>query len=173
MKRLQPQQQEFLKLTSQDFEDVILGIPVKPLPEVYGNIFASQPGLREGGHMVLTTTRLIYCPKRLPGSWVWHFANLSGISVQASLLKSVIMLSHDGLDHRWQTLKKGANLVMNAWTDWRTHRKDLFNYPAYTVRRPNAGKRIRCVKCTSPLPEEVGTANQVSCFACNSQYRIR
>ena len=169
---IQSSQQQFLDATTHDFESLIIALPVKPMREIYGNIFAVQPGLREGGHMVLTNTRLVYCPERNPGAWVWHFANLAGVSVSASLMKSVIMLSHDGVDHRWQTLKKGATEVMNAWTSWRQLGSSLYKYPEYKIKRPNDGKRVRCVKCKSPLPDEASSRDSVNCGACNSSYYV-
>lgn len=167
---IQPSQQRFLDSTLQDFENVIIGIPVLPLKEFWGNIFAEDPRLKRGGHMIVTNCRLIFCPKDNPGSWVWHFNELQGLSIQSSLLKSIITLSMDGVDLRWQTLRKGANELANSWNSWRQFGSAFARYPSFKVNHPNSGENIKCKKCGLSLNIEIeDTAKlQKHCGACYS-----
>jgi hypothetical protein len=167
---IQPSQQRFLSSTMQDFEYEIIGIPVLPIQEIWGNIFAADPSLKRGGHLMVTNTRVVYCPRDNPGAWVWHFADLQGLSVQASLLKSVITLSMDGADLRWQTLKRGANEVAAAWSTWRQTGSIFANYPEFEVDSPEINQVVRCGKCGAPMTiEQRDVANsEKRCLACYS-----
>ncbi len=167
---IQQTQQRFLDSTMQDFEYVIIGIPVLPIKEFWGNIFAADPSLKRGGHLMVTNTRVVYCPKDNPGAWVWHFGDLQGLSVQASLLKSVITLSMDGVDLRWQTLKRGANEVAAAWSSWRQVGSLLSKYPEFQIGRVNADQVIKCGKCGVPMAiEDKDVAHsEKRCMACYS-----
>jgi hypothetical protein len=107
---------------------------------------------------------------------VWHFAELEGLSVQASLLKSVITISISGVDLRWQTLKRGANEVASVWSDWRQIGSALAQYPEFEVEIVSieSSQVLKCKKCRCPITIEKVDQDSMRkrCGACYSLHTL-
>jgi len=168
---INPGQMGFISTTCQPWESILLGVPVLPEQEAWGNIFAIDDSLKKGGHLVVTTSRIIYCPKKNPGAWPWSFDELNGLSVQTSLFKSLITITQDsGLFLRWRTLGKGAKTVLDSWTSWNQVGKAINHFVTIDSDFDQSRHIKICGYCKVPLRnlEESRNLNQHRCTACFS-----
>jgi hypothetical protein len=81
-----------------------------------------------------------------------------------------VTLSIDGVDFRWQTLKRGASEVANAWNNWRYGISMLGSYPEFVIENVGIDQVVNCGKCRSPITIESDDLKiqEKRCGACYS-----
>jgi len=174
LKEIKDIQLQSIEKTSQSWEEIQIAIPILPLDKDLGNIFALDPSFRAGGHMVVTNARLVFCPLDSSGIWPWHFAELKELSIQSSLLKSILTVKKAEVEMRWQTLPKGGNAVREAWNFWTTVGKSRFTYPEFEIQINESKKTRECGLCCLPIKieENLHENKDVRCGACYSLNRL-
>jgi hypothetical protein len=161
---IQSGQKKFIDKTSQAWEEVLLGIPFMPVKEWWGSPFAMPP-FDKGGHIVVTTSRFVLCPRATPAAWPFHFAELRAVSTDIKLTRARLAWTDaDDIEVRWDTLRKGAKVAQEAWRSWRDMGHILNEYPTVSVNSDSGA--YACGHCSAPL--ERNDPPRKHCGACHS-----
>ena len=160
-----PSQRRFIEMTSQPWEREMLGIPFTPVREIWGSPFAGPP-FAGGGHIVVTTSRFVLCPRQSPVAWAFHFDELVSVSINAKLMQARLswVLADSGAEVRWDTLRKGGLLAVDAWRKWRELGSAINHYQEVGIERADAERR--CGYCHLAIDGKLGEAKR--CPACGS-----